>query len=62
MMNIKHADSVGLIDLSGIVIGCGFAVLNVLGDGFLESALEIVFVNAIRRLSQNYEPVIPPAA
>jgi len=35
------------------VIGCGFAVLNAHGDGFLDKALEIVLVNATRQLPQN---------
>jgi len=35
------------------VIGCGFAVLNAHGDGFLDKALEIVLGNATRQLPQN---------
>jgi GxxExxY protein len=35
-----HADDSGLNDLSGIVIGCAFTVMNTLGTGFLEKVYE----------------------
>jgi GxxExxY protein len=35
-----HADDSGLNDLSGIVIGCAFTVMNTLGAGFLEKVYE----------------------
>ena len=35
-----HADSAGLNDLSGRVIGCAFTVLNTLGAGFAEKVYE----------------------
>jgi len=35
------------------VIGCGFAVLNAHGDGFLDKAREIVLANATRQSPQN---------
>jgi hypothetical protein len=39
MMHAKHADRVGLNDLSELVIGCGFAVLNAHVYGFLKRLL-----------------------
>jgi len=35
-----HADDSGLNDLSRMVIGCAFTVLNTLGAGFLEKVYE----------------------
>jgi GxxExxY protein len=40
-MHAKHADRDRLNGLSGSVIGCAFTVLNTLGAGFLEKALEL---------------------
>ena len=39
-MHAEHADSAGLNDLSGRVIGCAFTVLNTLGTGFPEKVYE----------------------
>ena len=39
-MHAEHADSDKLNDLSGLVIGCAFMVLNTLGTGFLEKVDE----------------------
>jgi GxxExxY protein len=39
-MHAEHANSDGLNDLSGQVIGCAFTVLNSLGAGFLEKVYE----------------------
>jgi GxxExxY protein len=39
-MHAEHANSDGLNDLSGQVIGCAFTVINSLGAGFLEKVYE----------------------
>ena len=39
-MHAEHADSDGLNDLSGLVIGCAFTVVNTLRAGFLERVYE----------------------
>lgn len=39
-MHAEHADSDGLNDLSGAVIGCAFTVLNTAGVGFLKKVYE----------------------
>lgn len=45
-MHAKHADSARPNDLSGLVVGSMFAVLNALGARFLDKALEIALANA----------------
>ena len=40
-MHAEHADRMRLNELSGIIIGCAFTVLNTLGAGFLEKVYEI---------------------
>jgi GxxExxY protein len=42
-----HADSNRLNDLSGLVIGCAFTVLNTLGAGFLEKVYENALVHEL---------------
>ena len=44
-----HADDSGLNDLSGIVIGCAFNVLNTLGAGFLEKVYENALAYEIQK-------------
>ena len=62
MMHAKHADRIGLNDLPGLMTGCEFFVLNAHGNGYLEMALEIALANAMRQVSQNDSPTVPPAA
>jgi GxxExxY protein len=39
-MDAEHADRIRLNELSGIIIGCAFTVLNTLGAGFLTKVYE----------------------
>ncbi len=48
-MHAKHADSVRLNELSRIVIGCAFTVLNTLGSGFLEKVYENALAYELRK-------------
>ena len=48
-MHAKHADEIGLSDLSGQVIGCAFTVLNALGVGFLEKVYENALAHELRK-------------
>jgi GxxExxY protein len=47
-MHAKHADQDRLNDLSGLVIGCAFTVLNTLGAGFLEKVYENALMYELR--------------
>ena len=47
-MHAEHANSDKLNDLSGLVIGCAFIVLNTLGAGFLEKVDEYAWAYALR--------------
>jgi GxxExxY protein len=47
-MHAEHADSDKLNDLSGLVNGCAFAVLNTLGVGFLEKVYENALAYELR--------------
>ena len=47
-MHAKHADSDKLNDLSGLVIGCAFTVLNTLRAGFLEKVYENTLAYELR--------------
>ena len=44
-----HADGTRLNDLSGVVIGCAFTVLNTLGAGFLEKVYENALAHELRK-------------
>ena len=44
-----HADVRRLNELSGVVIGCGFTVLNTLGVGFLEKVYENALALELRK-------------
>jgi hypothetical protein len=46
-MHAEHADK--LNELSGIVIGCAFTVLNTLGAGFLEKIYENALAHELRK-------------
>jgi PD-(D/E)XK nuclease superfamily len=54
-MHAEHADSDGLNDLSGRVIGCAFIVLNTLGVEFLEK----VYANALVHEMRERQGVLP---
>jgi len=47
-MHAEHANSDKLNDLSGLVIGCAFIVLNTLGAGFLEKVYENALAYELR--------------
>ena len=61
-MHTEHADRDGLNELSGLMIGCAFAVLNMLGTGFLENALKVVLADVMHQLYQSDRPTALPAA
>lgn len=44
-----HADGTRLNDLSGVVIGCAFTVINTLGAGFLEKVYENALAHELRK-------------
>jgi GxxExxY protein len=44
-----HADQDRLNELSGLVIGCAFTVLNTLGSGFLEKVYENALAYELRK-------------
>src|SRR5271169_413135 len=48
-MDAKHADRIRLNELSGVVIGCAFTVLNTLGAGFLEKVYENALAHELRQ-------------
>ena len=48
-MHAEHADRIGLNELSGVVIGCAFTVLNTLGAGFLEKVYENALAHDLRK-------------
>ncbi len=47
-MHAKHADGERLNELSGVVIGCAFSVLNTLGAGFLKQVYETALTYELR--------------
>jgi GxxExxY protein len=48
-MHAKHADSARLNELSRVVIGSAFTVLNMLGTGFLEEVYENALAHELRK-------------
>jgi GxxExxY protein len=48
-MHAKHADEARLNELSRVVIGCAFTVLNTLGAGFLEKVYENALAHELRK-------------
>ena len=48
-----HTDDPRLNELSRLVIGCSFAVLNTLGAGFLEKIYENALVYELKKLGLN---------
>ena len=49
-IHTEHADRDGLNDLSGLMIGCVFAMLHTLGPGFLGNAIKVVLGDAMHQL------------
>jgi GxxExxY protein len=55
-MHAEHANSRRLDDLSRLVIGCAFAVLNSLGCGFAEKIYENALVLELQAAGLTAEP------